>query len=138
MIFNWDESFSVGIKKFDLQHQEFFNIANKIYDLIGHKDIKRDQLFSVISELSNYATYHLAAEEATFYEYNYPGYMTHVSSHNLLRKKISEYTEKCMSADTDLVNLVREMIDFATDWLVQHIKTTDKLYTEFLKDKEIQ
>ena len=137
MKYNWDESYSVGINKFDLQHQEFFNIANKIYDLTGHKDINRDQLFSVVSELNNYATYHLAAEESAFYEYNYPGYMAHVSAHGFLREKINEYIEKCMNSETDLVNLAREMTDFVTDWLIEHIKTTDKLYTDFLKDKEI-
>ena len=137
MKFNWDESYSVGIKKFDLQHQEFFEIANKIYELIGHKDVNRDQLLSLITELNNYATYHLAAEESAFYEYNYPGYMSHVSAHDVLREKISEYVVKFMNIDTNLAILAGEIVDFATDWLVAHIKTTDKLYSDFLKDKKI-
>ncbi len=137
MKFIWTPGHSVGIKKFDEQHQQYFSIANKIYDLIDQKDVDRDQLFSQIMELANYSSYHLSSEEDAFKKYAYPGIDSHILAHNILRKKVQESVEKCMTADTDLVIFVKELVDFASTWLAGHIDSADKLYTEFLKDKEI-
>lgn len=137
MKFTWTPEHSIGIKIFDDEHQQYFVIANKIYDLLDSSEPNRDLLLSEVSALTNYALYHLASEEVAFYKYNFPGTKAHVMAHNALRQKISDYLNICHLPETDLVSEVREMVDFASNWLVAHISSTDKLYTEFFANKEI-
>lgn len=138
MKFIWNPSYSVGVKKFDEQHQHFFEITNNIYDLVRADTTDHDQLFAQIMELVNYAGYHLSSEEEAFEKYNYPDADSHLEAHTIYREKIQEYVQQISAPDADLPTIATLIADFASDWLLQHIKTVDKLYTEFLSGIEIQ
>lgn len=137
MKFTWTPEHSIGVKIFDDEHQHYFVIANKIYDLLDSGSPSRELLLSEVSALTYYALFHLASEEAAFYQYNFPGTQAHLLAHNVLRQKISEYLSICQLPETDLSSEVRKLVDFASNWLVAHINSTDKLYTEFFANKEI-
>ena len=137
MRFVWDFSYSVKIKKFDEQHRQFFEITNGIYDLIEKPTIDRKEIFTKISELESYATYHLLSEEEAFYKYHYPQAVEHINAHHIYRNTIQKYIEECMDKDVDMKLLATEIVDFASAWLLEHIKSTDKEYSEFLEGKQI-
>ena len=137
MKFTWTPNHSVGVKKFDDEHQQYFLLANKIYDLLDQKDVPRELILANFMSLAQYAFYHLSSEEATLYQYSFPGTHAHILAHDVLRNKIQEYIEKCQAPDCDMPVLVREVIDFASNWLSVHINSTDRLYTEFFANKEI-
>ncbi len=71
MKFKWDEKFSVGIKSLDEQHQNFFNLANKILEVVAKGHISRHELLRLVSEFGNYSLYHLSTEEEYFKKCNY-------------------------------------------------------------------
>ena len=138
MRFVWESGFSVGVNKFDEQHKQFFEITNKIYDMVSENSINREELFAQVLELESYATYHLLSEEEIFYRYKYPQTEKHLEAHNFYRQEIQEYVEKCMSNDVDLTNLAAELADFASSWLLEHIKSVDKQYSDFLIGKNVE
>ena len=138
MRFGWESGFSVGVNKFDEQHKQFFEITNKIYDMVSENSINREELFAQVLELESYATYHLLSEEEIFYRYKYPQTEKHLEAHNFYRQEIQEYVEKCMSNDVDLTNLAAELADFASSWLLEHIKSVDKQYSDFLIGKNVE
>lgn len=82
----WNESFSVKIKSLDEQHQNFFNLANKIFDVVEKKQISQHKLLRVVSEFGNYSLYHLSAEEEYFKKCNYED-PAHIQAHNAYREK---------------------------------------------------
>ena len=137
MRFEWDESYDVGVEKFNEQHRHFFEISNVIYDLVEGGEVNREKLFPEILELVNYGSYHMSAEEDAFLKYNYPKTREHVEAHDLYRQKMQEYLEKSMSENVDIVKLAKEVADFASDWLFEHIRMVDKQYSGFLKGKEV-
>ena len=67
--FVWDDSFSVEVAEMDEQHKHFFSIVNEIYDLILGGDVQREKLIFHVTDLGNYAAYHLSTEEALFNEF---------------------------------------------------------------------
>lgn len=136
MIFEWDESFDVGVERFNQQHRHFFAISNTIYNLVEIGNINRETLMPRVLELTNYADYHLLAEETVFLKYGYPKTEEHIKAHNFYRQKIQEYLEKTMSENVDFINLAKQLADFASDWLFNHIRSVDKQYSSFLKGKE--
>ena len=137
MKFVWDKNYSVKVKKFDSQHQHFFEITNSIYDLIQNINVSRDELFPKILELVNYGEYHLSSEEEAFTKFNYPDANGHLQEHALYRQRTQEYLERCIDTSANLNLLAKELADFASSWLVEHISTIDKKYSSSFEKKEI-
>lgn len=137
MRFTWDESYDVGVEKFNEQHRHFFEISNSIYDLVEKGEVDREELMAPISELINYGLYHMSAEEGAFHKYSYPKTEEHIEAHNFYRQKTQEYLEKSMDLNINIVTLAKEIADFASDWLFEHIRLVDKQYSSFLEGKEI-
>ena len=138
MKFVWNDSYSVGVKKFDEQHQQFFKISNEIYQLIEGEGVKRDVLFTHILELINYSSIHLSSEESAFHKYEYPEMEGHLKHHSEFRTKIQGFLELCMDGDSDIELLAGQIVDYASKWLAEHILNVDKKYSEFLQGKEIE
>jgi hemerythrin-like metal-binding protein len=78
----------------------------------------------------------LSSEEEAFNEYKYPKAKDHIEAHKGYRLKIGDLYNKSRKAESSqIIPLTREVVDFATDWLMTHILSMDKEYTSFLKDK---
>jgi len=131
--FVWTKEYSLGISVIDEQHQHFFEIANKIYDMLDKKDNKREDLAQIINELKDYAFYHLATEEKYFNQFAYSDMANHMKAHSMFRVKSEEYTDRADNPKEDLQKLALEITDFATKWLSMHIIVADKLYAPFFQ-----
>ena len=77
--FVWDESFSVEVADIDEQHKHFFSIVNGIYDLILSGDVQKENLLFHVTDLGNYAVYHLSTEESLFMQFNFEWKEAHLS-----------------------------------------------------------
>ena len=134
----WTEKYSVGVKEIDKQHQHFFEIANEIIALAGQEDIATSELLFKITNLSNYAVYHLLTEENIFKRYNYPEAEAHISAHNAYREKMKGFIAEAEKDGADAKNLALQMAEFAGDWLMNHILAMDKKYEEFMREAGIK
>jgi hemerythrin len=131
--FNWDNSYSVKVKRFDGDHQQLFRILNELCAAMaagqGQTVIQR-----VLQQLLQYTEKHFSAEEAVMKSTGYPQFQAQVDQHRKFTAKIKEISDKCKAGS---LGLTVEVFDFLTDWLKQHIVGMDKQYSEFLNAKGI-
>jgi len=138
MPFAWNEKYSVGIKLFDEQHRRYIDIANQIDSLSMQDGVSQEKIFMSLIEFGNYAALHFSSEETYFEEYKFPGSELHVAEHNRYREKIKEFLARAQSPNADVKKIAHELSDFAIDWLLQHVISMDKHYTDFFHDRGIK
>lgn len=115
----------------------FFKIANSVLDMAEKDDISKEELMIKISELGNYALYHLGTEEAMFDAYDYPEKEEHVKSHNAFRKSVEEMMNNAR-LDGDTKEIAKKMANFAGEWLMDHIMVVDQRYADFFVSKGLK
>ena len=128
--FKWTDSYSVGVKEIDEQHQEFFRITN---DLIKHADKKaettKDRIMELVRALNDYALFHLGTEEKYFTEFDC-AFQTHIQTHNAFREQVKKFFGYVNTSASDYKSIASDMALFCGHWLAQHIFVMDKEYTE--------
>ena len=131
--FIWTEEYSLGVKVIDDQHKHFFEIVNRIYDLLEKKDSNREEIVNIIDELTEYALFHLGTEEKYFNQFAYSDQANHMKYHNAFRVKSGEYSDRIKDPKEDVPKLALEITDFAKNWLQHHILVADKAYAPFFQ-----
>lgn len=132
--FIWSEEYSVGINEIDGQHKHFFEIANKIIDIIKEQSATKEEIFNLLEELGNYAFYHFGAEESYFDKFNYQEAPLHIDTHNKYRETIRKYLEDIRKEGVDINKMAEEIAFYSSDWLLKHIVLMDKKYTVYFKE----
>jgi hemerythrin len=132
-LIKWDDSFSVQIAAMDKQHQNLFDLINKLHEAMGQGKGK-DTLPEVFESLIKYTQVHFAAEEALLQKHNYPDLAAHKRLHADLIMQISELQKQFQAGDFSASQKTR---DFLKQWLTAHIKETDLKYGVFLKQSGI-
>lgn len=119
-----------GIDFIDEEHKKLFEIANRAYELLVNEFIpdKYDYIMEVIGELKDYARYHFDHEEDYMGKIKYRKLLSHKVAHDGFIEKIGEYEDDIVD-DRQKEALLR-LLDFLTDWLVDHILKQDKLIAE--------
>lgn len=134
----WTEKYTVGVKEIDQQHQHFFEIANDIIEIAEREDVPVSELLFKITNLTNYAVYHLLTEENIFKRYIYPDAPAHISAHNAYREKMKEFVAEVEKEGIDTKKLAIDIAQFAGDWLSNHIIVMDQKYTGFMRENGIK
>lgn len=132
--FVWTDEYNLGISVIDHQHQHFFEIVNMVYDYIESGKNNREEIITIISELKNYAFFHLSTEEKYFNQFAYSEMASHMAAHTMFRLKVEEYSDRINNMTEDLAKLAVEIDDFAKNWLSKHIIVADKKYAPFFKE----
>lgn len=128
----WDESFSVGVKLIDAQHQKLFAMINKL-----HKEVKNisngefEPLENIILQLAAYVDFHFRTEEKYFVKFDYERTDEHIRQHKMYEDKIREFNERYKKGEEKLGD---EILLFLEHWIMNHIKISDKDYTECFHD----
>ena len=136
--FIWTEKYSVNVAEIDAQHQKFISICNHLLESADSAEtITRKEALIGIEMLGDYAFYHLATEEELFLKLNYPNTREHIESHQQFREKTKYLIAKIRDEHNDIRETLQEAAMFAGNWLLHHIMTTDKEYTEFFNQHGI-
>ena len=127
----WKDEYSVGVEKFDHQHQHLFEITNKI---IEHSGTSEDSglVSETLTEMINYAREHFTAEEVLMQEYGYPEIESHKEQHDYF---IDTTAELAVSFMDNRNTTAGEIAEFLKLWLTLHILRCDMKYKEFFKAK---
>jgi hemerythrin len=130
----WDPSYSVNVELIDKQHQMLVQMINDLYDaMMAGKD--KDLLGRLINRLHTYAAMHFAREEDFFNQFEYPETATHAKEHKDFEKRVSNFEDQFKAGRQ---SLSREIITFLSDWLVKHIKGSDKRYGPYLNERGVK
>lgn len=122
----WDQKYSVGISAIDEQHKQFIFILEKLSKAVNNND-SREAVGRIFLDLEKYVEYHFGTEEEYFQKFSYMDADEHIKAHRLFEKKLGELKEKYL---VDENNAVIDLISFMFDWLINHIQTLDRKYTE--------
>ena len=130
----WDGSYSVGVAEIDAQHQKLVAMLNDLHDAMRQGKGK-DALGKILSGMADYTVTHFATEEKYFEKFGYPDAKTHNQEHADFVKRVSEFKSEFEKGD---ISLTIPVMTFLKDWLMNHIKGSDKQYGPFLNAKGIK
>lgn len=127
---SWNNAYKLGIPMIDRQHEQLFNIYDKLvsmYDLEGRA--YNEEIQSILHELEDYFKAHFKAEEELLKKSDYPDIEAHILEHESFIRRIDQFV---LSYRSDNPSLGTNMLDFLKKWLVTHIMQTDLAYKEFV------
>lgn len=136
--FIWSEKYSVNVVEIDKQHEEFVRICNDLLDLAESESFTEEQALKKVMRLGDYASYHLETEEELFTKTKYPDSSSHKEEHDLFRKKSNNYINQARDENIDTKETVKEVANFAGEWILKHILTVDKKYSDFFNSHEVR
>lgn len=122
----WDENLSVNVKEIDKQHQDLIKLVNDLYQAFYDMKLEKE-LEGIIGQLITFAKYHFATEEKYFDMFNYELTQEHKAKHREMDEKIFKLQQRFIEEGKGIVT---DMIDFAEDWLSNHIAIEDKKYAK--------
>ena len=130
----WNNTLSVSVDEIDMQHKKLVAMINDLYDAMKIGKGK-EAVGVILNGLLSYTTTHFQVEEKYFAKFGYPDAEGHKKEHAVFVQKIKEFKE---GFETGKVTLTIEVMNFLSDWLLKHIKGTDKKYTKFFNEKGLK
>lgn len=128
-LYEWKETYNIGIKSIDEDHQRLLSLINKLFDAMSHGKAK-EILAGIFSELINYIKFHFQREESYFEDTNFPEHLEHKLQHDFFIEKINDFKAQF---DEGNQNVTVELITFLTEWLINHIFILDRKYLNHFK-----
>jgi hemerythrin len=132
-LFELTEDLLTGNKDIDEHHRALLKLGNLV---VQPSAIKAEGTIfeEAINFLSDYVTYHFAAEEYVMVSSNYPNYEHHRQWHERFRNDVSTYAHRAQTegASKDL----KLKVSFAIEnWLLEHIRITDRSLAKYLQEQ---
>ncbi len=131
--FEWDDRLSVGVKSIDDQHKELVRMVNHLAEAM-QKGKGQDVLGPIFDGLVRYTVSHFAHEEKLMSEHSYPGAIDHKHQHADLKAQAGALQQKAKGGSPAVT---METLHFLKEWLLHHIKGTDKTFGAFLNTKGV-
>jgi hemerythrin-like metal-binding protein len=129
----WYDSYSIGVKEVDDQHKELVAMITKLQSSLssGGSSV---EIIEALKFLVNYTKLHFATEEDVMRRIGYDEFENHQNIHKRLVGQVGEILinlKKGKSVD------IYEMIDFLTNWLINHIRDEDQKIGVAMADIEV-
>jgi hemerythrin len=126
--FEWKPELSVGIASIDAQHQKLVKMVQELQTaMISGKG--NEVLGKTLDGLIAYAAEHFATEERYFAAHKYPQADAHKKEHEALVSKVLSLQSDFKAGKATITG---QTMMFLTEWLIKHIKGSDKQYSAFL------
>lgn len=133
-IIEWSDDFSVGVAQLDEQHKKLVEIINKLHSAMIDGTSK-EKLKEIINKLIEYTSYHFKSEETLFEQFDYEDTDSHIEEHKKFVEKVMSFKKEF---DEGITGITLEIITFLKDWLLNHIKGTDKKYTKCFNENGLR
>lgn len=125
---DWDESMRVDAGEIDEQHRQLVGMINRLHEAMVEGQ-GTALLGGIIAGLIDYTRIHFTAEERYFDATGYPDSVAHKAQHAEFVTKVDEFKS---GFDEGRVMLSLDVMDFLSEWLVGHIKVSDRAYAPYL------
>ena len=129
----WNETFSVGVKEMDVQHQRIIRTFNKLVDN-AQVGAGSETVSEVLAEMVEYAFKHFKAEEQLLEHHKYPDLEQHKAEHMDFRLQTAKFCRLTLEQDEKVTH---ELLNYLHDWWLEHILIKDKEYRVFLERQRI-
>mgnify|MGYP006274081341 CR=1 FL=1 len=130
-VFEWDDSFLVGVDLIDEQHKELFK---RINDLIkaNKKNKGKEKIEDTLEFLEDYTVKHFNDEEDLQQKYNYPHHEQHHEIHENFVQEINDFKNDFTDGKVDTAKMMK-FNKRITQWLVNHVKGIDQKLGEHIQ-----
>ncbi len=130
--FDWQESYSVGVRAFDDAHKNLVGISNDFVTACMENK-PPDQLTDLLIELTRYTRYHFRDEEELLKETRYDLFEQHRAQHDVLFDRVLEFTDDFFHGRFEKPKIT----EFMMSWLLTHILEEDMKYREHFAKRGI-
>jgi hemerythrin len=127
----WDDSLSVGIKDIDDDHKKLLGLINNLQNAVYYPTGERFER-QALDELVDYTKYHFEREEQLMLKHDYADFAEHKLQHEKMIEEVVRYME---AYEKNAESTLEELTQFLKQWLIRHIKGTDKQYSAYLLGK---
>lgn len=134
MSLQWSESLASGSSDIDTQHKELIVRVNSLLLAIDKGATAREEVSKIVQYLTEYVVFHFGNEEKYMAKYNYSSATAHKAQHEQFVKTFMKLKDRLMMEGVN-APLAQEIRDLCVDWLVNHIKYSDRALGMYLKLK---
>lgn len=122
----WTAALATGHPVIDEQHRELFRLLAELE--LATAEQRTLLAVYTITRVKHHVREHFETEELVLEHCKFPKLMEHVAEHEKFRAKMLNFQSKAV-----IIDVSWEMVQFLTDWLIQHISTVDAEYIPYLK-----
>ena len=130
-MFEWSDSYSVGVRGIDSQHKNLFQLAGELQRAMVAGETKAN-LVQLVDRLARYTLVHFAYEERLLEEAGYPEIHAHKAEHDQLRERALEFQKEIEEGRHPMAF---ELLQFLKSLLRHHILEADQKYAPYLRQK---
>ena len=125
-MYEFKDEYVTGIAQVDEEHKRLFEIAEETHRLSKEEFLvdKYDQVRQILGELKEYALLHFEHEEAYMESIGYKYMFIQKVQHDQFREKVNDLDLDHLDENSD--EMIEEILEFLTGWLVNHILEHDK------------
>lgn len=134
MALQWSDSLASGSGEIDTQHKELFNRVNSLLNAFEKGTAGREEVSRIIQYLTEYVVFHFGTEEQHMVKYSYSSMSAHKAQHEQFVKTFLKLKERMLMEGIN-PNLAEDTKQLCVDWLLNHIKYSDRALGMFLKMK---
>jgi hemerythrin len=125
-IMKWSDDLSVHVSEIDEQHKNLIDLINSLHDaMLARKG--KEVLAETLDKLAAYTVYHFSTEEKYMKDFEYIGLLSHKREHDAFVAKVESFIAEYQA---NKLGLSMELMTFLRDWVSNHIKGTDKKYSD--------
>ena len=133
MAIEWDDSLSICVELVDDQHKQLIERMKDI-DKAVSEALGAEKILKTLDFMIDYTDFHFTTEEKHMLANEYPDYEEHKKAHEEFKGMIDnlllDFKEEGSSEA-----LANSLNTFLINWLVNHIKGTDKKFGEWVDEK---
>jgi hemerythrin-like metal-binding protein len=130
--FEWTDKLAIGVELIDSEHKKLIAAINDFYNAV-HKGDDEAAIRKAVGHLVYYVKTHFSDEEGLMEKCNYPHLAHHRKMHEMLTKRVAQYSEKLQKGEKILSH---DMAIFLKGWLENHIAETDNKIGDFLRNQK--
>ena len=131
MTIEWTEDLATGVDSIDEDHKEIF-FRYSLFIEACKKGKGRERLTMLLQFLEEYVAGHFSREEQLMNSNNYPLMEGHLEQHHHFARTIQSINKQ-IEKEGPSISLVAAVNRKLLDWLMDHIKKTDRALGTFLK-----
>lgn len=122
----FSDQYLTGIPLVDKEHRELFRIIGDVYRVMMDELAfdKYDEIVHLLEELRDYTKFHFQDEELYMESIHYDGLAAQKRAHEAFVSRLEEMDLEHI--DENQQETLEDLMEFLTEWLVNHILHTDK------------
>jgi len=120
----WKDDYSVGVAEIDKQHQDLFNMVNKLESFINHKIGHGPEVDALMGFLKAYTQSHFTYEEMCMRTRMCPAKKKNEKAHEYFQNFFGEFMVEYQFQGSNLEMLER-LHKILEEWLISHIMKID-------------